>query len=634
LADVSPYTDISHLKAMAYMGGSVYYDPASPGDSPVVKGATIAIRLGHVDRTIVDDQHAYFKDKPEEAVFGKLEVLEPGKDSISVSYNLYATNGKFVASGIRDIALNGTVDLDGDALPDLSYQKPTPNRPGLESALYLSFLSSKEDLNTSMFSLIPEQYARGLYPNGVMGINPNGKFIVSKYQGQSSGRSLTKGVVYGDYVQDNQTGKYEKVVCWSSGSSARSLTDSNLETMENLPPVSYSFQVQEFSSSMTAQALLVAIPIQVRNGGAEGLGEDASVESLNALLARSDLISAFTNVQQGPIPSESLGEVLASIPSMTQDQLILLNRLYIEKSYPDICPVVAISDNPLSEIFPLLSCLIQNPEVDVETDAINASAESRAASRAVSNADYDAQRDKIEKKWAKYKKIVDLTDPKVIKSIKAFFSSGNGESGNGSTSTGGSGSSGSSASSGDAPKFKPFQKFIITTADFLFKIPYTKPEDVAASPLIKMAETDSNGKLKDYSQLSGTTDSLYGSLAIKLGLYGYFTCTWGNVEGGAGIATFLQADTNIRASASFANKSFFDFSQNLISENIAFIECPITIGVVMVKLNLNGGISLPVHFDASAEMSSGLRMAFTGLYGAEARAGVNYGIRSVVSKII
>ena len=143
LTDVSLQTNMSHLKAMAYMGGSVYYDPSSPGDCPVVKGAKIALRLGHVDRTIIDDQHAYFKDKPEGALFGTLEVSGVSKEMITVLYDLFDAKGKPVASGIRDIAVSDSVDLDGDAVPDLSYEKATPNRPGLESALYLSFLSSQ-----------------------------------------------------------------------------------------------------------------------------------------------------------------------------------------------------------------------------------------------------------------------------------------------------------------------------------------------------------------------------------------------------------------------------------------------------------------------------------------------------------
>lgn len=112
------------------MGGSVYRDPKNPGDSPVTKGATIALRLGHVDRTIIDDQHAFFKDRPESAEFGTIQVLSIGADQISILYRLFDAAGNAVDSRVRDIALNGTPDIDGDALPDIPYQKETPNRPG------------------------------------------------------------------------------------------------------------------------------------------------------------------------------------------------------------------------------------------------------------------------------------------------------------------------------------------------------------------------------------------------------------------------------------------------------------------------------------------------------------------------
>ncbi|MCX7655093.1 MAG: hypothetical protein N2Z76_01010 [Treponemataceae bacterium] len=70
------------------------------------------------------------------------------------------------------------VDINGDSKPDLKYMPPIQKRPGMENAVYLTFLSSQEEGYTTMFAVLPEQYSRGVYPSGVIGVNPSGKFII------------------------------------------------------------------------------------------------------------------------------------------------------------------------------------------------------------------------------------------------------------------------------------------------------------------------------------------------------------------------------------------------------------------------------------------------------------------------
>jgi hypothetical protein len=94
------------------------------------------------------------------------------------------------------------VDINGDGIPDITYVMPARRRPGMENAVFLTFLSSQETQTTSMFAVIQEQYSRGVYPSGLIGINPDGRFIATKYEHtHSTARSAVKGLVYGDFYR-------------------------------------------------------------------------------------------------------------------------------------------------------------------------------------------------------------------------------------------------------------------------------------------------------------------------------------------------------------------------------------------------------------------------------------------------
>ena len=68
--------------------------------------------------------------------------------------------------------------------------------------MYLTFNSSQENKKTTMFAVLTEQYPNSDYPGGLIGINPSGNFILSKYT-TSGERSVLGSFRTGDYVLDS-----------------------------------------------------------------------------------------------------------------------------------------------------------------------------------------------------------------------------------------------------------------------------------------------------------------------------------------------------------------------------------------------------------------------------------------------
>lgn len=213
------------LASMAYMGGSLLYVPSQPSLGQLQQGAAIGIRLGKVTATQIDSQQTVYQDIKAQEEFGELDITSVTASQISFNYDLFDTNGSLIKSGNGSIAAGSCFDLDGNGIPDLSYTVSTVNRPGMTGAMSLIFLSDKTQKNTSMYALIPSSYSGGVLPNGVVGINPSGRFIVSKYTSGNQ-RAIVQGLLKGDYFIDTDSGQYMKV---TNPTSSRALEARDLQ---------------------------------------------------------------------------------------------------------------------------------------------------------------------------------------------------------------------------------------------------------------------------------------------------------------------------------------------------------------------------------------------------------------------
>ena len=222
IAGLTQTVDRSYLSGQAYMGGSVLYNADNPARGHLDKNAVVALRLSTVQKKILTNNDSVFTDNGESEIFGALTVQAVGIDHIRFSAALFdAGNAK--RERTYTLKEGETADLNGDGTADVIYHIPQQKHTGFESAAYLTFLSSKEDLTTSMFAVLPEQYDSAAYPAGIIGINPDGKFVYAKYEPNLQARSAVYGLAADDFVLDNGSGTYVKVDSVRNGGAVRAV---------------------------------------------------------------------------------------------------------------------------------------------------------------------------------------------------------------------------------------------------------------------------------------------------------------------------------------------------------------------------------------------------------------------------
>ncbi|GHU58548.1 hypothetical protein FACS189444_2380 [Spirochaetia bacterium] len=255
-----------------FMGGSLLYVADSPSSGHLVPGAIVGVRLGKVNYDPVAgaegaaDPGPMFSENTDSTRYGYIAVETVDANGIRFQYTEYTADGKSSeVKGYHSLALGEEKDINGDGIPDISYKVPEFSRSGFEKAVTLNFLSSQEKLNTTMFAVLPEQYEDKEYPSGIIGINPEGIFIISKYT-STGARSLVRGIETGDLIIDGVNYKYQRAVS-SAGTyrSARSVADDDAEDMEDSPDlyfplmsVDYSYEIDDVDGPAISQSRAVA----------------------------------------------------------------------------------------------------------------------------------------------------------------------------------------------------------------------------------------------------------------------------------------------------------------------------------------------------------------------------------------
>jgi hypothetical protein len=375
------------------MGGSVLYNPEAPSSGQLVKGAHVAVRLGYVEAELAGNDQYIYTDIQEKAQYGTLQVIKINKEMLTFDWKAYSRQ-EALAAARYTITLNDSVDINGDGIADLAYAPPVRKRPGFENAVYLTFLSSQEKLNTSMFAVLQNQYSRSVYPSGIIGINPDGKFIISKYESNSSNRSLVMGAQKGDFVVDSLEGKYQRVSSVSVARSARAISDAELEDIETSVTISYYFTESEFIG-YDAENLFLALPALIQE---TSRSSDSWVEKLNHILKNRDLIIVVAQTGATPIPADIFSSVVDQISSLTDDEVVQLNRKFLQETYPELCPEFVNPNDGFVEIIPLASLVLGDLDDFEQVDI-------QDATRAVSASEYETQRKNIDNRFEGYNKV-------------------------------------------------------------------------------------------------------------------------------------------------------------------------------------------------------------------------------------
>jgi len=364
--DISKMMSRPVFERFGYMGGSVLYNPSDINSSQLAKGAVIAVRFGTVTRS-GPEESAVYRNNPGDETFGYIKVTGITRENITLSYfefggqsaDAFQRGGFFLNAGEQ-------ADLNGDGLMDIMYTTPAAERKGMGGAMWLTFLSDRTALNTTMFAVIPQQYERSVYPGGLIGINPDGRYIVSKYDVGTNTRAAVKNIAYGDYVLDTENSSYQRYIGLSGGTSARTLNDMELDDIEDEGLQNFDgFREGEFSGRYDVKKLLSALPQNLLPSGWNSLSTGECTGILNGLLSSYTFAAEFVKENgAGGGDYSDIQESLARVNSLDSNEIKIYNRYFMSIFLPDKCPPFDSYTNSIAFILPLASVYLGELDLD------------------------------------------------------------------------------------------------------------------------------------------------------------------------------------------------------------------------------------------------------------------------------
>ena len=235
------------ISSLAYIGGSVVYNPANPASAQLHSGANIAVHLGKVAPNTVHAET--YKYAPEDSamkwneasaqvnsvtidensnVYGYLKIQSVSAQAIIFDYHRFITDEKKEVK-TYNLQKDKTLDLNKDEKPDLKYTPLIPVRKDFEGAMCLEFISDQADGYTTMYATVTDEaLARNTraftdYENSTFyGVNPNGSFIYISGTNGTNGATFnsraaidefsTVGLSHGDYIINSTDGEIFAVV--------------------------------------------------------------------------------------------------------------------------------------------------------------------------------------------------------------------------------------------------------------------------------------------------------------------------------------------------------------------------------------------------------------------------------------
>ena len=364
LASVSSIRSImsrADVEKMLFMGGSMLYSPKDSNANQLEKGVIVAVRIGEVEKYELGNGEYGYRNSKLNYELGFLEIDSISKSNISFTYYKFPSpdSNRYVSIGSYTLEQGQTADLNGDGTADVKYTRPDSGRKGYKENMWLTFMCDVEKSNSAtMFSVIPIQYSRGVYPNGLLGINPEGQFIINKYDVGTNNRSLVSDISYGDYVLDTEENTIARYVGSNrSLRSARSLAEGELENVEqissNSTPEEFEFNANEFTDDFDIKLLLSLMPSSIVKENYSGRSIAENVAYLNRLIRESSFIERLIDGKSGEAVDEIRNE-LAGAPITSEVERVLFCRHALALVYPDSCPDVNLFSQSLSNIIPWL----------------------------------------------------------------------------------------------------------------------------------------------------------------------------------------------------------------------------------------------------------------------------------------
>lgn len=413
--DISTEMNYVTVISQGYMGGSLIYNESNENLGHLANGVSVAIRLSKIQRFDINDNESVFQEQSGSAIYGLLTINEIKHDKISLETELYDSNGNIYLKKSVFLNKNEVADLNEDGLADIQYVEPFSKRYGYEKSMYLTFLSSQEDLNITMYAVLPEQYPGQTYPNGIIGVNNDDKFIVQKYiNSNTEQRSVISGIYKGDYIVDNKNNKYQKVANNQYARHARRVSDDDLidlEEDEDIINTVFHFTEEDFAFS-TSEDFINVLPKKLVTKYESYFG----LEKLNKILEDKELFKIIDEEQGSILLENDKEEIFKQFENLSIEETIQLNRVFLEKNYPISCPQRVTVSTVITEVLPLASIVFT--EVDIYENVVEDTSscntiitgnESRAASSSFvqckSEDDYQNKLKNLQCDFDSYKKI-------------------------------------------------------------------------------------------------------------------------------------------------------------------------------------------------------------------------------------
>ena len=596
ITDISKDTGFSEIVTQGYMGGSLVYNDKNVSLGQLAEGVCAGIRLSKAESKEVGNGQTVFKEIDNSAQYGLLQIEEIDNKKISFGIKLYNLDGTAYTEKHFILAENEQVDVNDDGLMDLEYKEPLRKRSGFEKSMYLNFLSSQQDLNITMFAVLKEQYPDETYPNGIIGINNDGRFIIQKYcDSENTQRSVVRGAYQGDYVLDTENGTYKRIKSNSYSRNARAIDDCDLETIdEQLITDAFYFTDEDFAFYSTDE-LIAALPTEITSKYTE-----TGIEKLNRILEDKALIPAIAATQDTILTEEQKEEITSQFNLLTAEEIVQINRVFLEQNYSYICPQRVTVAQSITEILPLASVVFTVDDLNGVTldkirdyESVNLESEEDDSSRAAT-------------KSASFKGAKDLADYK--KKLAKMEGT-----------------------------FDEYNNWDIS--------------DLKNIPISNQKKKNKNGNTPIYTSSFSIKDG-----RVAIGIKGHFNITWKSVDAGISVAAFVKAGAGVSINVTRSDEELENLNktttvtvqptQSSKTENekkeIKVIKDKITLlsfeknfslpikvlsfGPISLSINPSFGIGIPVAVNIELDCGFSYDVYIAGLAQAGFSVGMDWGV--------
>lgn len=212
------------ISSLAYIGGSVVYNPTNPYAAQLTPGVMIAVHHGELTVTGEGENRSIIINKNTNR-YGYIKINAISSQTVIFQYHFFNTNGT-KQTQLYTLRKGKTLDLNKDGKYDITYTPLVPVRTGFEGAMSLEFISDEEAGYTTMYATITEDtLSRNAgvpteYENSTFyGVNSEGSFIYITGENDASinsrsavSTSTMMGISHGDYLINSSTGEILAIV--------------------------------------------------------------------------------------------------------------------------------------------------------------------------------------------------------------------------------------------------------------------------------------------------------------------------------------------------------------------------------------------------------------------------------------